>query len=204
MFNKTLNEFFRTKCLAINRREIVTIRIKKRRVEMLYLSLKREEKQVKHAGVGPVELTNQNASTIWDIYFYREMSTKDGTRPSRKLPNPALMGQRPGTAAAALQKRKLRPLQDWRKERCVRRHIKESAAIRVWVCTRCSVSTITHRGVIGYLRLTAEWGSFFNLWTWLLQCQISARRDTVNIPVCVCGVIVNKCVLKYSSADSSN
>lgn len=42
----------------------------------------------------------------------RETSTKDGTRPSRKLPDPALLGQRPGTAAAALQKRKLRPLKD--------------------------------------------------------------------------------------------
>ncbi|KAL9956013.1 hypothetical protein ACROYT_G037430 [Oculina patagonica] len=42
----------------------------------------------------------------------RELPTKDGTRPSRKLPDPALLGQRPGTAAAALQKRKLRPLKD--------------------------------------------------------------------------------------------
>ncbi|KAJ7360064.1 Leucine-rich repeat-containing protein 56 [Desmophyllum pertusum] len=42
----------------------------------------------------------------------REMPTKDGTRPSRKLPDPALLGHRPGTAAAALQKRKLRPSQN--------------------------------------------------------------------------------------------
>lgn len=40
----------------------------------------------------------------------REMPIKDGTRPSRKLPaDPAVLVPRPGTAAAALQKRKLRP-----------------------------------------------------------------------------------------------
>ncbi|XP_073246688.1 leucine-rich repeat-containing protein 56-like [Porites lutea] len=39
----------------------------------------------------------------------RETPTKDGTRPPHKLPDPALLAQRPGTAAAALQKRKLRP-----------------------------------------------------------------------------------------------
>lgn len=39
-------------------------------------------------------------------------STKDDIRPSRKLPDPPFLGQRPGTAAAALQKRRLKPFQE--------------------------------------------------------------------------------------------
>lgn len=42
----------------------------------------------------------------------RETPVKDGTRPARKLPDPALLVTRPGTAAAALQKRRLRTSKD--------------------------------------------------------------------------------------------
>jgi len=42
----------------------------------------------------------------------REVPRKDGTRPARRLPDPTLLGQRPGTAAAALQKRRLRTSED--------------------------------------------------------------------------------------------
>lgn len=38
--------------------------------------------------------------------------TKDNIRPLRKLPDPPFLGQRPGTAAAALQKRRLKPSQE--------------------------------------------------------------------------------------------
>lgn len=44
--------------------------------------------------------------------LYREMPARDGTRPPRKLPDPALMVPRPGTAAAALQKRRFRSSKD--------------------------------------------------------------------------------------------
>lgn len=49
---------------------------------------------------------------ILSVLLYREMPIKDGSRPPRKLPDPALLVQRPGTAAAALQKRKLRTSKD--------------------------------------------------------------------------------------------
>ncbi|XP_074638081.1 leucine-rich repeat-containing protein 56-like [Acropora palmata] len=42
----------------------------------------------------------------------RENPVGDSTRPRRKLPDTALLVTRPGTAAAALQKRRLRPLTD--------------------------------------------------------------------------------------------
>ena len=46
--------------------------------------------------------------------LYREVPVRDVTRPPRKLPDPVHMVPRPGTAAAALQKRRLRNSKDWR------------------------------------------------------------------------------------------
>ena len=57
-------------------------------------------------------LSSAHLDSLLLSYLRNVPPTKDNIRPSRKLPDPPFLGQRPGTAAAALQKRRLKPSQE--------------------------------------------------------------------------------------------